>query len=94
MLSVLEEGEEVILEKYLELSIFTHFDCRGTRLVGDEGDLSEESSRLKYSDFLSSLDDAELPLDDIVRTPIRRITYCHNTLPCFTILRLTHEEEI
>jgi hypothetical protein len=37
-----EECEEVILHKYLKLGIFETLNTRGTRLVSDEGDLSEK----------------------------------------------------
>ena len=42
MSSSLQEGEEVILEKYLKLRIFDNFDRSGAWLIGDERDLSEK----------------------------------------------------
>ena len=42
MRRLLQEREEVILQKYLEFDIIDHFDRRCSRLISDECDLSEE----------------------------------------------------
>ena len=72
MLGLFEEEEEVFFLKYLEFYIIDRFDGRRSWLIGDESDLSEKSSRTYSCYFLSSLENSNSSMIDIVGLTIRR----------------------
>lgn len=56
MSGLLQECEEIILEKHLEFSILNDLDRRIAEIISDESNLSEESTCLQCSEFFFSLE--------------------------------------
>ena len=70
MSGLLEECEEIIFEKYLELSRLEYLDGRIAEIIRDECDLPEKSTSCQSSNFFGSLHDLHFTRVDIVGTSI------------------------
>ena len=93
MRSPFHKSEEVILEKYLKLSVFECIDGRCAWLICDECDLSEKRTRTKIGEDFTSLGYLYSTTIHEVGTSIRSISYSDDTFSFFSILCLTHEEK-
>ena len=89
-----DECQKVLFEEYLQFRIFKHFDRCSTRLISNQGNLSEKSSFSDGCEHLSVTHHSNRSRINVVCTTIRGFSLLYDYFPCLSVLHLAHEEKI